>query len=83
MRHLLGIQQGEFAESIGLKPSTYNQYEKEKADLPVPVANLICDKHKQLSLDWIYRGDTSAVKKAFADLLDNAHKMRTQQKADD
>lgn len=60
-RAALGYSQKDFAESAGLKPSAYNQYETGYKLPSVNAAISLCDRHK-LTLDWIFRGDPSGLR---------------------
>lgn len=51
-RESLGISQGDFAASLGILPSTYNQYEKGKNKTPIEVYRLIADKY-QITIDYL------------------------------
>ena len=46
----------------GIKPNAWSQYiaEDGKRKITLAAANRLCDEFK-LSLDWIYRGDTSGL----------------------
>ena len=43
-----------------LKPNRYNQYESGARLLSIAAAHRICDEYG-VTLDWLYRGDRSAV----------------------
>jgi len=56
-----GLQQQDFAERAGIIPSAYNQYERSKRLISIQHAHKLCDEY-DLTLDWIYRGDTSGLR---------------------
>lgn len=76
-RDALGYDQGAFAQRAGLAASTYNQYEKGKNAPNMEAANKICDTYK-LSLDWIFRGDTSSLRRETALAIDALRQARRQ-----
>jgi DNA-binding XRE family transcriptional regulator len=61
-RNAFGLDQGQFAAQAGIAASTYNQYETGKNMPDLKFANAICDAHR-LTLDYIYRGDGSALRR--------------------
>lgn len=56
-RGLLKLTQTDFAEGAGIKQSGYNMVENGGRPLSLHSAMLLCDEY-ELSLDWIFRGDT-------------------------
>lgn len=67
-RRVFGFQQNEFAERAGLATNTYNQYEKAKKRPSIENAMALCDAYN-LTLDWIYRGDSSGLRYETADAI--------------
>lgn len=51
------LTQNDFAKAAGVKQSGYNVVENGKRPLSLHSAMLLCDEY-ELSLDWIFRGDT-------------------------
>jgi transcriptional regulator with XRE-family HTH domain len=67
-REAFGLGQNEFARRAGIASNTYNQYEQAKNLPRLDFANQICDAYG-VTLDWIYRGDTSGLPFHIANLL--------------
>ena len=59
-RMALELDQQEFGTRAGLSQPQYNQFEKGKRPITLQAAMKLC-AHYDLSLDWIYRGDPSAL----------------------
>jgi DNA-binding XRE family transcriptional regulator len=74
-REVLGFHQGDFAERAGLKINRYNQFEHGVNFPKIEAAIALCKVYR-LSLDWIFRGDTSSLRRDLADSIDTAHKLR-------
>jgi transcriptional regulator with XRE-family HTH domain len=74
-RQALGFEQGEFAARAGIANNTYNQYKQAVNAPTMAMAHRLCDAHG-LTLDWIFRGDTSALRRRLADAIDALHKQR-------
>jgi transcriptional regulator with XRE-family HTH domain len=74
-RQAFGLDQGEFAALAGIAASTYNQYETGKNMPDLKFANAICDAHR-LTLDYIYRGDSSALRREIHAAIYAAQKLR-------
>ena len=47
--------QAAFALALDMSPQRWNNYEKGREGLPMPVALLLCGRFG-LDLDWLYRG---------------------------
>lgn len=47
--------QREFAINAGVKPNTYNQYERGQNYPTVEAMEQLCNRYPGLTLDWIYR----------------------------
>lgn len=75
-REALGYDQGAFAQRAGLKANTYNQYETGINAPNMDAAHRLCDTYK-LSLDWIFRGDTSSLRRETAAAIDSLRQLRT------
>jgi transcriptional regulator with XRE-family HTH domain len=67
-REAFGLGQNEFARRAGIASNTYNQYEQAKNLPRLDFVNKICDTYG-VTLDWIYRGDTSGLPVRIANLL--------------
>lgn len=67
-RAALGLGQGDFADKLGIARNTYNQYEMGVNRPPVDSA-LKMREMFALTLDWIYAGDSSALKWELADKI--------------
>lgn len=67
-REAFGLGQNEFARRAGIASNTYNQYEQAKNIPRLDFANQLCDTYG-ITLDWIYRGDTSGLPLQIANLL--------------
>lgn len=69
----LDISAAELCRRIKCKPNAWSGYVKEDGKRVVtrPVANRLCDEFK-LSLDWIYRGDTSGLQASLIKRLNEA-----------
>lgn len=55
--------------------NTYNQYETGKNAPNMEAAHKLCDTYK-LSLDWIYRGDTSSLRRETASAIEAIRQLR-------
>ena len=58
-----------FAATMGISPSKWNNYVAARDRIPLNVALDLCKRHR-LSLDWIYRGDQTALPLALARRID-------------
>lgn len=58
LRLATGLNQAEFARSIGVARTAWNNVEIEFSRIGVDAALKVCEKYR-VTLDWIYRGDTS------------------------
>lgn len=67
-RRVFGLQQQDFAAKAGISASAYNQYERAKRIISLSHAHKLCDQYL-LTLDWIYRGDPSALPYRTAETL--------------
>ena len=74
-RDVLGLKQGEFGERADIKPSMYNQIESGRSYPSVEAALRLCDTYR-LTLDWIFRGEPSALEYGLADAIHKAHEAR-------
>lgn len=68
LRQALDLSQTEFASRAGIAQNTYNQYAKGKNLIRLDFAERICDEYG-VTLDWIYRGDTSSLPLNIANLI--------------
>ena len=59
-RSALGLEQSEFADSAGIPRMAYKMYENGDVEPSVDTASMICNAF-DLTLDWIYRGNTSGL----------------------
>jgi transcriptional regulator with XRE-family HTH domain len=59
-REAFKMGQGEFAAAAGIAFNTYNQYEQGARLMRLENAIALCDRF-DITLDWIYRGDTSGL----------------------
>jgi transcriptional regulator with XRE-family HTH domain len=75
-REALGYDQGAFAQRAQLAANTYNQYETGKNAPNMEAAHKLCDTYK-LSLDWIYRGDPSSLRRETASAIDALRQLRS------
>lgn len=67
-RHVLGLQQNEFAAGAGIPRNTYNQYERGKKRPDIDNGIAIALKYG-LTLDWIYLGDPSGLRYTTAEAI--------------
>lgn len=67
-REAFGLNQKAFAERAGLQGNTYTQYETAINKPSLDAACDIADAYG-LTLDWIYRGDASALPMKLGDSL--------------
>jgi len=74
-RQAIGLDQGEFAKMAGLKPNTYNQYEK---GLYYPsIASMYALKDRfRLTTDWILDDDPSGLPFDLGSAVANLRKLR-------
>lgn len=70
-RLAMGLSQSEFAEKAGIARNTCNQWEKGKGRPQLDGAIALCNVY-QLTLDWIYFGETSGLPYQVASKLVNA-----------
>jgi transcriptional regulator with XRE-family HTH domain len=75
-REALGYDQGAFAQRAGLAANTYNQYETGKNAPNMDAAHKLCDTYK-LSLDWMFRGDSSSLRRDTAAAIDALRQLRS------
>jgi transcriptional regulator with XRE-family HTH domain len=68
-RLALDLSQRELCDRVGIGFSTYNQWEKGRKRPEIDEANKLCDR-LGYSLDWIYRGDMSNLRRALAQRID-------------
>ncbi len=78
-RDAFGLDQTSFAARAGVHSNTYNQYETAKNVPALDVAHRLCDTWK-ITLDWIYRGDSSSLKHETAHAIDGMRALRKAQK---
>jgi DNA-binding XRE family transcriptional regulator len=76
-RQALGYDQSTFAKKAGIAANTYNQYENGKNAPDMERANALCDTYR-LTLDWIFRGDTSSLRRETANTIDAIRQLREQ-----
>lgn len=74
-REAIGLKQGDFAREAGLSQSRYSQYESGGKQPSIDAANQLCDRYN-LTLDWIYRGDTSGLRYPLASAIHSLQKLR-------
>jgi len=74
-RAVLGGNQGSFAKKADLNGPTYNQYETATTYPELDQANALCDAHR-LTLDWIFRGNASGLRRDLEDALVALHKAK-------
>jgi len=60
LRMAYGMAQSAFAGAAGIAANTYNQYERAISRPELDKAMLICDRF-QVTLDWLYRGETAGL----------------------
>lgn len=60
LREALALDQKAFGQSVGLSQPRYSMYETGERLLSVPIALDICEEFT-VSMDWLYRGDPSAL----------------------
>lgn len=75
-RQVVGLQQNEFCERAKIAPNTYNQYERGKKKPSLTNAMRLVETYG-LTLDWIYRGDPSALRYSLADAIKALKEERT------
>jgi transcriptional regulator with XRE-family HTH domain len=78
-RQVIGVQQNEFCERARIATNTYNQYERGKKRPSLENALKLCETYG-LTLDWIYRGDPSALRYSMADAIKALKQERSQTK---
>lgn len=59
-REALGLSAADLCRRIDCKPNRWSQYETGERRITLEIADRLCDEFR-LSLDWIYRGDPSAL----------------------
>ncbi len=73
-REVLNLKQVEMATRTKITPAALNHYETGKRPIDIAYAIDLCDRFK-LTLDWLYRGDTSNLPKTLAVQVE--HRMAT------
>jgi hypothetical protein len=69
-RLALGFEtQQAFAATMRISPSKWNNYVSGRDRIPLNIALDLCQRHR-LSLDWVYRGDPTALPLALARRID-------------
>jgi transcriptional regulator with XRE-family HTH domain len=71
-RKVLGGNQRDFAAKAGIGNSTYNQYETATTYPSWEEAMRLCDTYK-LTLDWIFRGNASGLRREIENALEALH----------
>jgi transcriptional regulator with XRE-family HTH domain len=61
IRLMMGMDQGVFAERLGLAQNTYSQYETGERQISVNAANAVIDLIPNVTLDYIFRGETNGM----------------------
>jgi DNA-binding XRE family transcriptional regulator len=69
-RMALGIRQVDIARKFDCSTASWNHYETGKRPLDIDLAVQLCDEYG-LTLDWLYRGDNSGLKKGLVDRIEN------------
>lgn len=69
-RDALGLKAVEFCRQAGIPQNTYSQYENGKGRPSLDFALKIC-KTFNVTLDWIYLGNSAAVPHALATAIQN------------
>jgi ribosome-binding protein aMBF1 (putative translation factor) len=59
-REALGLSAADLCRRIDCKPNRWSQYETGERRITLEIADRLCEEFR-LSLDWIYRGDPSAL----------------------
>jgi DNA-binding XRE family transcriptional regulator len=59
-RQALGLSAADLCRRIDCKPNRWSQYETGERRITLEIADRLCEEFR-LSLDWIYRGDPSAL----------------------
>jgi transcriptional regulator with XRE-family HTH domain len=75
VREALGLTGIFFAEKAGIAPSSYSQYEGGKRRCSLESAIALSDAY-QLSLDWIFLGDHSALRPKLVDTMTHILELR-------
>lgn len=68
-RMALDIRQVDIARKFGCSTASWNHYETGKRPLDIDLAIELCDAYG-LTLDWLYRGDNSGLKKGLVDRME-------------
>lgn len=74
-RFALGVEtQTAFAKRLGggVTPQRWNNYESGRDRLTLNLALLICRKCLAVTLDWLYRGDKSTLRRNFLSEIEAA-----------
>lgn len=74
-RAVLGGSQKDFAARAGLNGPTYNQYETATTYPSLDEAHRLCDMYK-LTLDWIFRGNASTLRRDVENALEALHQAK-------
>lgn len=72
LRHIVGMNQSEFARDLGMSRNVWNNVEIEFSRIGVDTAMKLCRKYGPLfgiDLDWIYFGDETLLRANFRDKL--------------
>jgi transcriptional regulator with XRE-family HTH domain len=71
-RRALGLSAADLCRRIDCKPNRWSQYETGERQITLEIANRLCEEFR-LSLDWIYRGDPSALSHSLASVVSIGH----------
>lgn len=75
-RNVIGGNQGDFARRAGINGPTYNQYETATTYPSLDEAHRLCDTYK-LTLDWIFRGNASALRREVEAAIEALHQAKS------
>jgi len=67
-RRVYRLSQVEFCTAVHISPTAYNSYEKGRKRPVIENAIALCERY-DLTLDWIYRGDPSGLRKPLRDAI--------------
>ena len=73
LRRTTGLNQTEFAKRLGVARNVWANVEGEFSRIGVDTALKLCQKYL-VSLDWVYRGDTSQLPHGLAVKLEEAER---------
>jgi transcriptional regulator with XRE-family HTH domain len=68
-RDALELIDADICRGIGVKPNRWSQYVTGTRRITIEVADKLCDRYN-VTLDWIYRGDPSALPLALSKRMD-------------